>query len=99
MNIPGLVTGQDIATALCATLNAGYFGGHWWRAAARGRRAGAAALALVSAASVVEAAFSQGLFWSQRADLLSNGVWALLRVPLFVATLLISAIIVRRVAG
>lgn len=100
MNISGLIIGQDITTALFATVNAGYFGGYWWRTtASRGRRVGAAALMLVSAASVVEAMFSQGLFWSQRDDLFSYGVWALLRLPLLAATLLISAIILRRVVG
>ncbi len=100
MNISGLIIGQDIATALFATINAGYFGGYWWRTSARrGRRVGAAALMLVSVASVVEALFSQGLFWSQADDLLAHGVWALLRLPLLAATLLISAIILRRVAG
>ncbi len=99
MSISGLIIGQDITTALFATLNAGYFGGYWWRTtAARGRRIGAAALMLVSAASVVEAMFSQGLLWSQHDDVFSYGFWALLRLPLLVATLLISAIILRRVA-
>ena len=54
---------------------------------------------LLSTASVVEAIFSQGLFWLQRGDLLSYSVWALLRLPLLAATLLISAIILRRVLG
>jgi hypothetical protein len=100
LNISGLIIGQDITTALFATVNAGYFGGYWWRTSAtRGRRVGAAALMLVSAASVVEATFSQSLFWSQHDDLLSYGVWALLRFPLLLATLLISAIILRRIVG
>ncbi len=100
MNISGLIIGQDITTALFATVNAGYFGGYWWRSSAtRGRRVGAAALMLLSTASVVEAMFSQGLFWLQRGDLLSYSVWALLRLPLLAATLLISAIILRKVLG
>ncbi len=98
MNISGLIIGQDITTALFAALNAGYFGGYWWRTTAtRGRRIGAAALMLVSAASIAEATFSQSLLWLERGDLLSHTVWALLRLPLLAATLLISAIILRRV--
>ena len=97
MGISGLVIGQDVATALFGALNAGYFGGYLWQTTSRrSRRIGATALTLVSCASIVEAAFSQGLFWSQRGDLFSSGLWALLRLPLLAATLLISAIIVRR---
>ena len=97
MSIPGLVIGQDVTTALFGAMNAGYFGGYLWHiTGSRSRRLGAAALTLVSCASIVEAAFSQSLFWSQRGDLFSNGLWALLRLPLLAATLLISAIIIRR---
>ena len=97
MGISGLVIGQDVATALLGALNAGYFGGYLWHTTSnRSRRIGATALTLVSCASVVEAAFSQSLFWSQRGDLFPNGLWALLRLPLLAATLLISAIIIRR---
>ena len=102
MDFSGLVVAQDVGTAGCGMLNAGYFAGYWWRRnGRRGRRLGAAALALVNAAAVAEAIFSQGLFWSQRGviaqDLFGPGVWALLRLPLFVATMLISAIILRKV--
>jgi hypothetical protein len=97
----GLVVAQDLATAACGLLNAGYFVGYWWRRnGSRGRRVGAAALALVSVAAVVEALFSQELFWSQQGAVslsqLSPGVWALVRLPLFVATVFISIIILRR---
>ena len=99
--LTGLVVTQDIATATCGLLNAGYFAGYWWRRAdRRSRRVGAAALAVVSVAAAVEALFSQLLFWSQREvislGLLSPGAWALLRLPLLAATAFISIIILRR---
>lgn len=101
MNIAGLVVAQDLGTAACGLLNTGYFIGYWWRRnGSRGRRIGAAALAMAGAAAVVEALFSQGLFWSQQGVVslsqLSPGVWALVRLPLFVATAVVSIIIVRR---
>lgn len=92
---------QDVATAACGLLNAGYFV-RFWRLpnGSRGRRLAAAALAMVSAAAVTEALFSQGLFWSQQEAVslvqLSPGIWALLRLPLLVATVSISIIILRR---
>ena len=101
MSITALVVAQDLATAACGVLNAGYFAGYWWRRnGSRGRRTGAAVLTMVSAAAVVEALFSQGLFWSHQGVVslneLSPGVWALVRLPLLVATICISIIIVRR---
>ena len=99
MDVSGLVVAQDAGTAGFGLLNAGYFAGYWHANASWSRRAGAAALALVSVAAAVEAVFSQALFWSQR-DLigaLSEGEWVLLRLPLFAATLLLSLIIVRRI--
>lgn len=97
----GLILGQDVATAACGLLNAGYFAEYAWRGdSANGRRAGAVALTLVSIAAVIEAIFSQVLFWSQREvlspDILSPGIWALVRVPLLLATVAISLIIIRR---
>jgi hypothetical protein len=95
-----LVAAQDLATAACGLLNAGYFSRYWWRRGWRARRLAAAAMALVSAAAVVEAAFSQGLFWAQHGGSPlgepSPGAWALVRLPLFVATLFISALVIRR---
>lgn len=101
MNFAGLVMAEDLATAGCGLLNAGYFVGYWWRRdGSRGRRIGAAALAMVSAAAVVEALLSQGLFWSQQEVVslgqLLPGMWALARLPLFVATVFISILILRR---
>ncbi len=97
----GPVVAQDLATVACGLLNAGYFAGYWWRKdGPRARRIGAAALALVSAAAVVEALFSQGLFWAQQGvgplGQLSPGVWTLVRLPPFVATVFISILILRR---
>ena len=98
----GLVVAEDVGTAAGGLLNGCYFAGYWWRRGGpRGRRIGAAALVLLSAAVVVEAAFSEGLFWAQQGGVwfgdLSPGVWALVRLPLLVATLFISAIVLRRV--
>ncbi len=104
MNFDGLVVGQDLATATSGLFNGGYFAHYVWSGDGRhGRRAGAAALALVSGAAVLESIFSQALFWIQQ-DVVaipefSSGVWALLRVPLLIATLAISAIILRRMAS
>jgi len=104
VNFDGLVVGQDLATATSGLFNCGYFAHYGWRGDGRhGRRAGAAALALVSGAAVIESVFSQALFWIQQDALaipaFSSGVWALLRLPLLVATLAISAIILRRIGG
>lgn len=101
MNFTGLVVAQDLATGACGLLNTGYFVRYWWRrTGSRGRRIGAAVLAMVSGAAVTEALFSQGLFWWQQGVIslgqLSPGVWALVRLPLFLATVCISIIILRR---
>lgn len=99
VNGTGLVVAQDLATAGCGLLNAAYFAGYWWRRnGSRGRRVGALALVLVSAAAVIEAVFSQGLFWWQRGVLpgqLSPEAWAVARLPLLLATLFISILILR----
>ncbi len=100
MSLAAVVAMQDVGTALCGLLNAGYFAGYWWRPGPRSRRIGAGALSITSAAAVVEALFSQGLFWSQREalwfDQVSSGMWVLTRLPLFVATVLIAIIVMRR---
>lgn len=102
MSGTALVAAQDLATAACGLLNAGYFARYWWRRPGwRARRLAAAAMAMVSAAAVVEACFSQGLFWAQQGagplGDLSPGAWALVRLPLLVATLFISALVIRRI--
>jgi hypothetical protein len=97
----GLVVAQDLSTAACGILNAGYFARYWWRTnGQRARRLGAAALALVSVAAVAEAIFSQALFRAQQGlwplELLTPAAWALIRLPLFAATVFISILILRR---
>ncbi len=99
MNASGLVTAADLATAACALLNAGYFARRWTRSEDARRRIAALALVLVSLAAVVEAGFSLGLYWSARGALAfdpSDALWALWRLPLLVATALVSALVLRR---
>ena len=101
LNLGGLVVAQDLATAAFGLLNAGFFVDYWWRRnGARARRVGAAALALVSAAAVAEALFSQALLWSRDGGgtlgQLPPGMWALLRLPLLAATVFISVLVLRR---
>ena len=101
MNTAALVFAQDVATALSGLFNAGYFGRYWVRASnRRSKRAGAAALVLIGLATAFEAAFSQGIvrFHDQFVALgsASDGVWALARLPLLIATAFITAIVIRR---
>jgi hypothetical protein len=95
------VLGEDLMTALSGSFNAAYFAEHAWRGAlSRNRRIAAWTLALVGGAAVIEAAFSQALFWWQphlvSLGEVSFGVWALVRLPLLIATLLVSALVIRR---
>lgn len=104
MHLRGLVAGEDLITALSGSLNAAYFGGlAWHEAASRGQRTGAAVLTMISAAEVVEAGFSQALFWwgPQLSSFgeLSAGGWALARLPLLAATLLVSILVLRRLGS
>ncbi len=92
----------DAATAACGLLNAVYFTSYWQKqSASRGRRIASGVLVLVSVAGVAEALFSEGMFWSQQGwaglNPLSPGVWALLRLPLFAATVSISITVLRKV--
>ena len=101
MRLASLVMAQDLATAACGLLNAGYFIPQWLRQEeSRTRRVAAFALALVSAAAVMEALFSQALFWWQQGlsplGELSPGGWALARLPLLAATVFISMLVLRR---
>ena len=94
-----LVVGEDVITAICGVANASYFAGYCRNGVReRGRRLAAAALVLVNLAAVGEAGFSQGLVWWQDAAL-SPPVWVLARVPLLLATALVSAIVLRRTVG
>lgn len=91
-----LVAAVDAVAAGCALFNTAYFTHYGWRR--RGdaaRRTGAAALALVGAAAVADAAYSQALFWSDAAQV-PAGVWALARVLPSAATVCISLIVLRR---
>jgi hypothetical protein len=104
LDVGGVVVGQDLATAGCGLFNAGYFASYWWRGnGSRARRAGAAALTLAGLAAAVEAVLSEALFWSGGSLLAavegSPGLWALARLPLFLATLLVSGIIVKRLTA
>lgn len=101
MNVIGLVVAQDGATAAFALFNGAYFLDYWWRrAGARGRprRVGALAMLLVSGAALAEVAFSQALLWWRHGAFpeLSVGGWALVRLPLLVATAFVSLLILRR---
>ncbi len=101
MRLASLVVAQDLATATCGLLNAGYFVAYWLRPEeSRSRRVAAFALALVSSTAVVEALFSQALFWWQQGlsplGELSPGGWALARLPLLAATVFISMLVLRR---
>jgi hypothetical protein len=101
MNIGGLVVGEDLMTAVSGSFNLAYFAEHAWNGSlGRDRRIAAVTLALVGGAAVIEAAFSQALFWFQPQLIsfgeLSVGVWALVRLPLLVATLLVSILVLRR---
>jgi hypothetical protein len=101
MTTAGLIAIEDWATALGGAFNAGYFARYCLRTGrASGRRAGAAALALVGVAAILEALFSQVTLrayeqnWS-----LEYGAWALGRAPLLAATLCVSAIVLRRLVS
>jgi transcriptional regulator GlxA family with amidase domain len=97
-----LVLVEDAATAAGGLFHAGYFARYWLRASERrAKRTGAAALVCLGVAGAVEAAFSQGLLYQHDRLValggLSEGIWALARLPLLLATAFITAIIVRRI--
>ena len=83
-----------------ALVNAGFFGAQVGDVdAPRARRLAAAALLLWSVATVAEATFSQALLWERTglwAGALSPEAWALARLPLLLATALITLIVLRR---
>ena len=101
MNTAGIVLVQDVATAISGAFNAGYFARYWLRSSERrARRTGAFALVLIGLAATSEAIFSQGMLHlhDQLVALgaLSDGLWALARLPLLLATAFITAIVLRR---
>lgn len=97
MDIGGLVVAQDLATVALGLMNAGYFAAYGWRHRwSHGRRSAALAMTAVSIAAVVEAVFSQELRLSES---IPDGLWALARAPLLIATAFISLIIARRMVS
>ncbi|MDP3766846.1 MAG: hypothetical protein Q8S13_02420 [Dehalococcoidia bacterium] len=99
-NVVVAVVAADAVTAACGLLNGAYFLRQVGVYSSRARRAAAAVLALVNAAAVTEAVFSEWLLWSSEAVMTlgpqSPALWALLRLPLFAATGAVSVIILRR---
>jgi hypothetical protein len=101
VNTAGFVLVEDVATAVSGAFNAGYFARYWLRSAERrARRTGAFALLLIGLATMTEAVFSQGMLHlhDQLVALggLSDGLWALARLPLLLATAFLTAIVLRR---
>jgi len=94
---PLLIVAEDAATGACALGNAAYFAGYCRAARGWSRRVAAGALALVNVAVLGEAMLSQGLYWWWQQGALSPGAWVLARLPLLVATALISVIVLRRI--
>lgn len=92
-----IVVAEDVLTGACGLGNAGYFGGYCRATAGWSRRLAAGALALVNVAVLGEALLSQGLYWWWQEGALSPGAWVLARLPLLIATALVSAIVLRRV--
>jgi hypothetical protein len=98
MNATAIILAEDLVTALSGAFNAGYFARYCLRAGERRpKRTGALALVLLGAAAITEAAFSQGaLRLHDPLVALSDGVWALARLPLLIATAFITTIVLRR---
>ena len=101
MNVAGLVLVEDVATAVSGAFNAGYFARYWLgKSERRAKRTGALALVLIGVAATTEAAFSQGMLHlhDQLVALgdVSDAIWALARLPLLLATLFITTIVLRR---
>ena len=92
----------DGATAVAAGFNSAWLTGHWLRGAAPVRRLAAVTLALVNAGIAVQAAYGQALFSAHRLGmpvepLFEPAPWLAARLPLFVGTLLLAVLILRRV--
>ena len=96
-----LVVVQDLTTAACGTLNALYFAHYWLRRRlSPRRRIGAAALASVNAALVVESLFFLSLYvswhWRQAAEpFLRPALWLPARLPLLIGAAFISVLVLR----
>jgi len=100
--LDGLVAAQDLVAAACGTLNALYFLHYWLRRhPSPRRRLGAAALATVNAALVVESLFFLALYaswhWHGAAEpFLWPSVWLVARLPLLLGAAFISALVLRQ---
>jgi len=97
-----LIFFADGATAAAGAFNAAWLAAHWLRRAAPVRRLAAGTLALLNAGIAAQALFAQAMFSAQRFGLpvdpfFAPGPWLAARLPLLAATLLLSALILRRV--
>jgi hypothetical protein len=96
-----LVVAQDLITAACGTLNALYFAHYGLRPRlSPRRRVGAAALASVNAALVVESLFFLSLYvswhWRQAAEpFFWPSLWLPARLPLLIGAAFISVLVLR----
>jgi hypothetical protein len=99
---PAFIFFADGATAAAGAFNTAWLAAHWLSGPRRPRRLAAVTLALVNAGVAVQAAFSQALFSAHRfgiplEPMFAPAPWLAARLPLLAGTLLLSALIVRRV--
>ncbi len=99
---PALIFFADGATAAAAGFNTAWLAAHWLHRPAPVRRLAAVTLALVNAGIAVQATFAQAMFSAHRFGLpvepfFAPGSWLAARLPLLAGTLLLSALILRRV--
>ena len=99
---PGLIFFVDGATTVAGAFNAAWLSAHWLGGAARVRRLAAVTLALVNGGIAVQAAFAQAMFSAHRLGapvepFFAPAPWLAARLPLLAGTLLLSALILRRV--
>ena len=98
----GIVFAADATTVVAGAFNAAWLSSHWLGMTARGRRLAALSLATVNAGIAAQAAYAQALFSAHRfgwtaEPLFHTGPWLAARLPLLAGTLLLSALIIRRV--
>ncbi|MBI5285096.1 MAG: hypothetical protein HY874_08395 [Chloroflexi bacterium] len=99
---PALIFFADAATAAAGAFNTAWLAGHWLRGAAPVRRLAAVTLALVNAGIAAQATFAQAMFSAHRfgfsvEPFFGTAPWLAARLPLLAGTLLLSALILRRV--
>jgi hypothetical protein len=98
----GLVAAQDLLAAACGGLNTLYFLHYWLRRRpSPRRRLGAAALATVNAALVVESLFFLALYaswhWRGTAEpFLWPSMWLPARLPLLLGAAFVSVLVLRQ---